>query len=948
MGIARLAAEEIQRRFNANMFHDVIEYSRFLRDTRLDSRTYHMIAGACLAEKSEEGFREAINNIQIVGGFCSTTAWLLSRCSNGVIQKSYEELSKRPTKTCLKHEDIEEKLRINKNGLQIDDIDINYEKGKTTPNWPTDIVRGSQVLVVCWDAGINAMGRAAVLCEVSKECGSDVCLLGLRHKDHGLSVWEPLLDNKRQYCIDLMSYADIHDLFRKGLEYARKHRFETVWVSKTRPVSLIIGYIYKLVWNAMIIVDVDDYEASFSGTTFELDEWIRLAQQDLGSQTIRLLRESALTSESWCLYAERMVNLFDAMTVSSEAINNAYSRKGLVVRHLRHLSNRKSKEEWASDKVNGCIRILFNGTIRDHKGVPKLIAWLSRIASEESPIDLFLYEQEGTDTLVNEIKNRYLKIRLLRDVKYSDNIAICSEIDIVCALQDNHSLISKYQTPAKISDAVLAGARIIATGTEPIRELKDIGVQIEIVEDDFDRFKELVTARREGTPHNQKSKKLFSIEHNTVDILRLGRECNPEEAEKRYWLEKVTKELTKILAIDISDVDCRYRGLDAESKFDVVYVWRQSDTGDYPRRQHAIARRLAKHKRIGHVLHLEPSVNKSRLEAQKNKTRVLARYKGIDEDKTLSYHTFIYESRRVDGTSGGFQPLNWQGEFISKRLAERSLGIGRIMWVYPPFQEIGWLISSSKPDILVADFVDNVLTDTAIRGKDRNYIEEQYRYFASNSDLQLVNCESMKEFIEQNGGKNIVLVENAYPSRDYEDRTFSGTIRKCIYTGNMNGRLDWDLLMRLASVRKDIEFILYGECRLDVEWLVGQCSNVSYKGIGEPEKIQELIDSNTIALVPHLENKKTEYMNPIKYYEYRRMGVPVVTTCKWNIPKDDHIYYARTVDEVIEAFELIELLGRQNNKVFFASKEFIGENSWQRRMDRIWKELDKIIEMKLG
>lgn len=943
MGIESLAAKEIQRLFKANMHHEVVQLSGSLSNLTLDSETYHIIAASCAIVGDEYGLRDTIERIQTLGFFCSTTAYMLARCSDSAAQDSYNLISRQLQESTERYETIERKLEAIKVGISINSLAISYKSGEVTPSWPLEIDRGSQVLVVCWDSATNAMGRAAVLCEVSRKSGYGVCLLGLKLESQGLTVWPPLLDKSREYSIDLLGYSDIYDLFRKGLEYAKKYRFEFVWVSKTRPVSLIIGYIYKLVWDSKIVVDIDDYEAGFSGTTFRLDEWVELAKQDLGTKSAKMLREQKLTSELWCLFAERMLKFSDAITVSSATINKAYGNSGVILRHLRRVRNTSYSQRCLSDKEDKGIKVLFNGTIRRHKGIDRLLEWLESVACKEQQISLVVYEQEGVEKLNRGIVNKYLRLVTLRDIRYSENINICCQVDVVCTLQDVDSLVSRYQTPAKISDALLAGVRIIGSDTEPLRELQMLGLAIDIV-NDLEQFRKLLTTKRQSNRQNHLSRQVMGIEEYSIDLSALSQGTEPRATDRTKWFEKISTELSTILGLDIYRLGYRIQRSTSCRKVDIIYYWRQHDTGDYPRRQHAIARRLARHERVGHLLHLEPPLSRQGLNAHNKKQRILARYKGIDEDSKLSYHTYIYDSSKGEISTSGFKPLCWHGDFISKRLTERSVGNIRILWVYPPFQDVGWLINGLESEIIVADFVDNAITDSSTRETDRRYLEEQYRYFASDSHIQLVNCKPMKDFIHDLGGRNIVLVENAYPSRTYKDRVFGGQIRKCVYTGNMNGRINWDLLTALASARQDIEFLLYGECRLDVEWIIGNYSNIKYCGIQEPENIQDVFDSYSIALIPHHESEKTRHMNLIKYYEYRRLGVPVVTTCKWNIPDDDYIFYCQNIGQILKTFELIEVLGMQDSKIFRPSREFIYANSWDRRMDVIWGSLSKLID----
>ena len=941
--IQRLLEVEMERRWRCGQVQEMMEIGESVETDKLSAKGLHLVAAGHLLTGNKNEFKEAIRKIHRRGEYCRSTALLIAECAEEKISKAFEEIGEGlldvdeigiELKNRLKGKDVE---------MVIEDIDICYERGKQIPMWPDSQEPSEQILVVCWDSSINAMGRAAVLCEVCVESKREVRLLGLNNNWKRPAVWKPLLEERRNYCVEIMGYKDIHELVEKGLAYAKKNYFGTVWVSKTRPTSLIIGFIYKLIWGSRVITDIDDYEAAFGGVEIELEEWRKIARQSIGSQSLEKLQNEPLTSMQWSLFAERMLNAFDGISTSSQKINSAYGDTGLVVRHLRkiHKGSNKGKDR-ISRGEDSVIRVLFNGTMREHKGIDRLCNLIIAEKNRGIKVELYIYQQRGCKEITAELAKAGIRVVTLEDVKYSENIEICRNVDVVITLQKEDSLVSRYQTPAKISDACLAGTLVIATGTEPIRELKEEGLRIEIIGDEKIEFqKSLVKGldRRTVTTENG----VLGIEERSDEIMQKLTKVKVVPTGENIWFKQIMKELSMILARDLSRL-ARGEWGNVTKRSDIIFVWRQRDTGKYPRRQHAIARRLSEREEIGHLVHLEPAINIKSVKGTEDEALIMQRYRGVDETKKLSYHTFVYEDKSKNKKTSGYMSMGWQADFVDKRLCSRSVGNKRILWIYPPIKDIGMFISRLDYDIMVVDYVDNILTERGLKEEEREYIQDQYKYLAAESDLQLVNCTAMKDSVVEWGGQRTILVENAFPSRLYKKWRFGGKIKKCIYTGNMNGRVNWPLLKSVAKMCPDIRFELYGESQVDVEWMVSDNPNIVYGGVVEPAELQEQFGDDSIALVPHLENEKTRHMNLIKYYEYRRMGIPVITTCRWNIPSIPHIYYAHDAKEVVSCIKEIEKEGKKHNDCFDPSEAFIKMNSWDWRMRIICEEIRKLRE----
>lgn len=941
--IQRLLEVEMERRWRCGQVQEMMEIGGNVEEEKLSAKGLHLVAAGHLLNGNKNGFRETIRSINRRGVYCKSTALLIARCGKEKISKTFEEIGEGLWEAIELETELKNRLKSKEIDMVIEDIEVCYERGKDIPMWPDSKEATEEILVVCWDSSINAMGRAAVLCEICVESKREVRLLGLSNNWKIPAVWKPLLEERRGYCIEVMGYKDIHELVEKGLAYARKNYFGTVWVSKTRPSSLIVGFIYKLVWGSRVITDIDDYEAAFGGVEIELEDWSKIARDSIGSQSLEKLQDEPLTSIQWSLFAERMLNAFDGISTSSEKINSAYGGAGLVVRHLRRMeTDGNADTERIRKGEEKVIRVLFNGTIREHKGLNRLCDLIIAEKNRGLEIELYIYQQHGCKELASKVRKAGIRVVTLKDVKYSENIGICRNVDVIITLQKEDSFVSKYQTPAKISDACLAGTLVIATETDPIRELKEEGLEIEIVEGGKIGIHEAL-GKRWNRRRVTDARRLLGIEERSGEIMEKLTKVKVVPTGENNWFKQIMKELSIILARDLSRL-VENEWEDVAKKSDVIFLWRQHDTGKYPRRQHAIARRLSEREEIGHLVHLEPAIDMKSVKGTEDEALIMRRYRGIDATRKLSYHTYVYEDTSTNKKTSGYMPMSWQAEFVEKRLCSRSVGNKRILWIYPPIRDIGMFITKLDYDIMVVDYVDNILTESGLKDEEREYIQDQYRYLAAGSDLQIVNCTAMQSSVVEWGGQKTILVENAFPSRSYKKWRFGGKVKRCIYTGNMNGRLNWALLKSVAKVCPEIRFELYGESKVDVEWMFSDNPNVVYGGVVEPAQLQTQFSDDCIALIPHLENEKTRHMNLIKYYEYRRMGVPVITTCRWNIPRIPHIYYARDTKEVVSCIREIEKEGKKDPGCFEPSEEVIQENSWDWRMSTICEEIKKLRE----
>lgn len=96
------------------------------------------------------------------------------------------------------------------------------------------------------------------------------------------------------------------------------------------------------------------------------------------------------------------------------------------------------------------------------------------------------------------------------------------------------------------------------------------------------------------------------------------------------------------------------------------------------------------------------------------------------------------------------------------------------------------------------------------------------------------------------------------------------------YIGSLGGWFDWKLTCHLASVANHCEFRLIGPQLAPIPSNLP--SNITILPPCRHDKVSDHLATFDVGLIPFKVNGLTESVDPIKYYEYRAMGLPIITT----------------------------------------------------------------------
>lgn len=175
-----------------------------------------------------------------------------------------------------------------------------------------------------WELAHNAAGRVRVLADLWGGL-AETEVIGSIFPRWGDALWPPIRDMDRP--CHTIHVTDNARFPRQALDFVLAHPYDVVHLSKPRFPNIVFGLIYKLVWDARVILDIDDEElgAIKAETPLSLDD---LLGQMGGTPCWKNLGQS-----DWTRAAVTLWDIFDEITVSNPALQERYG--GAVIPHAR-------------------------------------------------------------------------------------------------------------------------------------------------------------------------------------------------------------------------------------------------------------------------------------------------------------------------------------------------------------------------------------------------------------------------------------------------------------------------------------------------------------------------------------------------------------------------------------------------------------------------------------
>jgi len=327
------------------------------------------------------------------------------------------------------------------------------------------------------------------------------------------------------------------------------------------------------------------------------------------------------------------------------------------------------------------------------------------------------------------------------------------------------------------------------------------------------------------------------------------------------------------------------------------------------------------------------------------------KYKRLDIDGDLTVVTpnvtlpvnFFPQGKLYDFFSG----LNDKriGKLLMQLLKDHHIDNYIFLNAFNPFYGKR-LPSSCKPRLFIYLCVDNISHSYHIR-KHGAYLEDE---IVKKADL--VFCTS-KELVRSKSkhSSKVHLLSNAADVQSFKKgytrssgipADISGTTRPIIiYVGNIDQRLDVDLLVYVVDHCKDYQFLMVGPVSEGHDNLdkLRSFPNIQFAGPKPSSELPGYLKQAACAIIPFKCNELTRSIYPLKVNEYLSVGRPVVSTTFSEDISDfsEIIHLATTKEEFTEGVKRYA----ESNEANDISKvneriQFVENNNWENRAKQFW------------
>ena len=831
--------------------------------------------------------------------------------------------------------------------------------------------RKTRISVIAWDMGHNPLGRAWLLADVLRR-DYEVELIGANFPRFGNKLWGPLRDSGR---VSMKSFpgANFPEHFENMTEVAEQIDGDVIYVSKPRLPSLELAILAKLHRNRPLILDVDDYETGF----FRRHGPLTLDAVKTANQRADFFCPH---DETWTRYSESLIPLFEGLTVSNQALREKFG--GMILPHLRDEHDfepsayprdtlRAAFGFTARDKV-----IVFAGTPRLYKGVERLADALKKLNREDYKLLLIGAPADRKASRLFEKLDRN-QVTVIHDAPFHDLPGYLRVGDLVCLLQDEGVETSQYQMPAKFTDALAMGIPVLAANVPPLQKLAGDSL-VELLDDtplehkiseifsDYEVRKQRARQNREvflkeysyGANLPRLKKMIDQVVGNPApvpeefhELIAYHKKIFPAAGDAQRRTAELTAAPAPVCPAPKSpDPSGPTTTLTSwphiDDKIDIVFFWKQNDSGIYGRRQDMLIKYLSRDPRVHRITHFDAPLSlfnsaglalKSGQNGRHSQSRwvlnqTLARKLGLKNRGKLHFDTYISWGKQ-------YRQANYLN-FLERALRRQRIGERRtVFWVCPNNFDFPAIENHFKPELVAADVIDDQRQWSDV-SQSRETLRRNYAETLARSHLTFANCrrvcDAMEDFTD-----TVHLFPNAAElleetSRDWPKPAALRRIKGPLigYAGNLDLlRVDLGLLTTLATERPGWNLIFIGSAHRNREILqLNKFSNVHFLGVRPYEQALRYIRHFDVAMIPHLNNGLTQSMNPLKMYVYFSLHVPVVTTSIENIED-----FGEFVQVGATAQEFMERIGHCLEQDPFSGRverlqALLKENSWEQRV----------------
>ena len=255
---------------------------------------------------------------------------------------------------------------------------------------------------------------------------------------------------------------------------------------------------------------------------------------------------------------------------------------------------------------------------------------------------------------------------------------------------------------------------------------------------------------------------------------------------------------------------------------------------------------------------------------------------------------------------------------------------------------------------IVYQYIDEISDDLSGFKIPQKTWEKHYNILKDERCIVIPSATKLENDVKKYRSKNYKLVTNGVElvhfrqNVDYE--AYPDTIKKVVdrnkpvigYFGAFASWFDYELVVKLATQRKDLEIVLLG---WDYDgtikkYQLEEYENITVLGPIDYKELPKYASCFSVSTIPFVINEITESTSPIKLFEYMAMGKPIVTTAMPECRKYQSVLIGEDHDDFIAQIEKALKLHSDKNYLKLLHKE-AEENSWDAKARDIAEMIEK-------
>ncbi len=231
-----------------------------------------------------------------------------------------------------------------------------------------------------------------------------------------------------------------------------------------------------------------------------------------------------------------------------------------------------------------------------------------------------------------------------------------------------------------------------------------------------------------------------------------------------------------------------------------------------------------------------------------------------------------------------------------------------VLWIYPPHSAP--VIPHLPSKMVVYHCIDYFAAGQ--KGKKREIIRQQEYQLLSSVDQIFVNSKGLLTEFKKSTNRPIALLPSAVNATHFQK---SETIHPDLdriphprlgFSGTIDARVDSGLIEKIAITKPGWQIILLGDQRPGFRnsSKLHSIQNVHFLGKKAYSELPLWLNGFDVCLIPYVQDERTFYISPLKFYEYLAVGKPIVSVPMPELVDFNTLCsFARSPDAFINAIE---------------------------------------------